>query len=39
MGELMSDSDQARAMKVREAMLSMGKIDIEGLQRAHDQAG
>jgi len=39
LGELMSDPDQARAMKVREAMLSMGKIDIEGLQRAHDQAG
>ena len=35
LGELMSDSDPATAGRVREAMLQMGKIDVEGLRRAH----
>ncbi|HSX44452.1 MAG TPA: VOC family protein [Candidatus Saccharimonadales bacterium] len=38
LGELMQDPDMAKAQRVREAMLKMGKIDIAGLQQAHDQA-
>jgi predicted 3-demethylubiquinone-9 3-methyltransferase (glyoxalase superfamily) len=39
LGELMSDPDQGKAMKVRDAMLAMGKLDVEGLRRAYDEAG
>jgi len=35
LGQLMSDSDAARAQRVMTAMLQMGKLDIEALQRAH----
>ncbi|MDP9297951.1 MAG: VOC family protein [Actinomycetota bacterium] len=38
LGELLSDPDPARSQRVMAAMLQMGKIDIEGLQRAYDQA-
>ncbi len=38
LGELLSDPDPARSQRVMAAMLKMGKIDIEGLQRAYDQA-
>lgn len=37
LGRLMGDQDRARAGRVMEAMLTMGKIDIAGLQRAYDQ--
>jgi predicted 3-demethylubiquinone-9 3-methyltransferase (glyoxalase superfamily) len=33
---LMGDKDRAKAGRVMQAMLTMGKIDIAGLQRAHD---
>ncbi len=39
LGELMSGPDPARSMKVRDAMLSMGKLDVEGLRRAYNEAG
>ena len=32
--ELLADEDPARAQRVMEAMLGMGKIEIEGLERA-----
>jgi len=35
LGQLMADPDPARAGRVREAMLGMGKIDIAGLERSH----
>jgi predicted 3-demethylubiquinone-9 3-methyltransferase (glyoxalase superfamily) len=38
LGELLSDPDPARSQRVMAAMLEMVKIDIEGLQRAYDQA-
>jgi predicted 3-demethylubiquinone-9 3-methyltransferase (glyoxalase superfamily) len=34
LGELMANPDQAKAMKVRDAMLKMNKIDIAGLKQA-----
>jgi predicted 3-demethylubiquinone-9 3-methyltransferase (glyoxalase superfamily) len=37
LGELLSDPDPARSQRVMAAMLKMGRIDIEGLQRAYDQ--
>lgn len=37
LGELASDPDPVRAQRVVAAMLKMGKLDIAGLQRAHDQ--
>jgi predicted 3-demethylubiquinone-9 3-methyltransferase (glyoxalase superfamily) len=37
LGELMSDPDPAKAKRVMDAMLKMTKIDIAGLQRAHDE--
>jgi predicted 3-demethylubiquinone-9 3-methyltransferase (glyoxalase superfamily) len=33
---LMGDKDRAKAGRVMQAMLKMGKIDIAGLQRAYD---
>jgi predicted 3-demethylubiquinone-9 3-methyltransferase (glyoxalase superfamily) len=33
---LMGDKDRAKAGRVMQAMLTMGKIDIAGLQRAYD---
>lgn len=36
LGELLGDEDRAKANRVMEAMLGMGKIEIEGLQRAAD---
>ena len=37
LGRLMGDQDRVRAGRVMEAMLTMGKIDIAGLQRAYDR--
>jgi predicted 3-demethylubiquinone-9 3-methyltransferase (glyoxalase superfamily) len=37
LGELMGVSDPAKAQRVMQAMLQMRKIDVAGLQRAHDQ--
>jgi predicted 3-demethylubiquinone-9 3-methyltransferase (glyoxalase superfamily) len=36
--EMMRDKDQARAKRVTEAMLKMGKIDIAALKRAYEEA-
>jgi predicted 3-demethylubiquinone-9 3-methyltransferase (glyoxalase superfamily) len=36
LGTLMSDPDPAKAQRVTEAMLKMGKLDIAELQRAYD---
>lgn len=38
LGELLSDSDPAKAKRVMEAMLQMAKIDISRLRQAHDGA-
>lgn len=38
LGEMMNDADDAKAERVVNAMLQMGKIDIAGLQRAYDGA-
>lgn len=38
LGELLSDSDPAKAKRVMEAMLQMAKIDISRLRQAHDEA-
>lgn len=38
LGRLMGDPDRAKAGRVMQAMLTMGKIDIAALQRAADQA-
>lgn len=35
--ELLSDPDPAKSQRVMQAMLSMGKIDIEQLRKAHAQ--
>jgi hypothetical protein len=35
----MSDPDPARSMRVRDAMFTMGKLDVAGLRHAYDQAG
>lgn len=37
LGTMLSDSDPAKAQRVMAAMLQMGKIDIQGLQRAYEQ--
>ena len=36
--QLMADPDRAKAQRVTEAMLKMGKIDVAALQRAYDGA-
>ena len=36
LGKLMSDKDPAKSQRVMAAMLQMGKIDIEPLQRAYE---
>ena len=38
LGDLLGDPDPARAQRAMQAMLQMGKIDIEGLRRAADGA-
>jgi len=38
LGELLGDKNPAKAGAVMKAMLQMRKIDIKGLQRAHEQA-
>ena len=37
LGEMLYDSDPARAQRVMQAMLKMDKIDIEGLRKARDE--
>jgi predicted 3-demethylubiquinone-9 3-methyltransferase (glyoxalase superfamily) len=36
LSEMMKDSDRARAKRVAEAMLTMGKLEIAGLRRAYE---
>ena len=36
LGDMMKDSDRARAKRVAEAMLKMVKLDIEGLKKAYE---
>jgi predicted 3-demethylubiquinone-9 3-methyltransferase (glyoxalase superfamily) len=36
LGEMMKDSDRARAKRVAEAMLTMTKLDIDGLTAAYE---
>ena len=36
LGELMNDPDEERGKRVAEAMLQMGKLDIQGLKDAYD---
>ena len=38
LGRLMGDKDPKKAGSVMQAMLTMSKLDIAGLQRAYDQA-
>ena len=38
LGELLSDEDPKKANRVMNAMLRMGKIEIDGLRRAHEGA-
>jgi predicted 3-demethylubiquinone-9 3-methyltransferase (glyoxalase superfamily) len=38
LGRLLGDPDRAKAGRVMQAMLTMGKIDLAALQRAYDQA-
>jgi predicted 3-demethylubiquinone-9 3-methyltransferase (glyoxalase superfamily) len=38
LGEMLGDKDPQKAGRVMQAMLQMNKIEIEGLQRAYDQA-
>ena len=38
LGQLLADPDPAAASRTMQAMLTMGKIDIVGLQEAHDAA-
>ncbi len=37
LGKLLQDKDATRSQRVRQAMLQMGKIDVEGLKRAYEQ--
>ncbi len=37
LGELLNDKDPHKAKSVMQAMLGMGKIDIQGLRQAHEQ--
>src|SRR5947209_19262222 len=36
LGELLDDEDAGKSQRVMQAMLQMGKIEIEGLRRAYD---
>ena len=36
LGEMLQDPDPQKAKRVTEAMLQMGKLDIEGLRRAYE---
>jgi predicted 3-demethylubiquinone-9 3-methyltransferase (glyoxalase superfamily) len=36
LGDMMKDSNRARAKRVAEAMLKMVKLDIEGLKKAYE---
>jgi len=38
LGKLMQDKDPEKSKRVREAMLKMTKLDINGLKRAYEQA-
>jgi predicted 3-demethylubiquinone-9 3-methyltransferase (glyoxalase superfamily) len=38
LGQLLHDKDPQKSQRVMQAMLQMVKIDIAGLQRAHEQA-
>ena len=38
LGKLMHDKDPEKSKRVRQAMLQMGKIEIEALKKAYDQA-
>ena len=38
LGQLMQDPDPAKSQRVMQAMLKMGKIDVDGLRRASEQA-
>ena len=38
LGQLLGDPDPRKAQNVMQAMLQMTKIDVDALQRAHDQA-
>jgi predicted 3-demethylubiquinone-9 3-methyltransferase (glyoxalase superfamily) len=38
LGELLNDPDPEKANRVMQAMLQMGKIDIDGLRRAYESA-
>ena len=38
LAKMLGDPDRAKANRVMQAMLKMDKIDIQGLQRAYDQA-
>ena len=38
LGELLGDPDPAKSQAVMQAMLQMGKIEIDGLRRAYDSA-
>ena len=37
LGEMLGDKDPRKAARVMQAMLKMGKIEIEGLKRAYEQ--
>jgi len=39
LGKLMGDPDPGKSRRVMKAMLQMGKIDVEGLERAYQGAG
>jgi len=38
LGKYLHDKDQAKSKRVMQAMMQMDKIDIQGLQRAYEQA-
>jgi predicted 3-demethylubiquinone-9 3-methyltransferase (glyoxalase superfamily) len=38
LGELLGDDDPAKSQAVMQAMMQMGKIEIDGLRRAYDAA-
>jgi predicted 3-demethylubiquinone-9 3-methyltransferase (glyoxalase superfamily) len=38
LGRLMQDTDPEKSRRVMQAMLTMGKLDINGLQAAYDRA-
>ncbi len=38
LGKLMQDKNPQKSARVRDTMLKMGKLEIEGLQKAYDQA-